>query len=98
MDAFLAAALILAMTGAMAAGFFALARRNAPLEIWTLLRRRGIGVAEATESPRDFALALRRCALCARVDACNKWLASGTRDGHEEFCPNTAFFHRLEQR
>jgi hypothetical protein len=72
--------------------------RNPPLEIWTLLRRRGVSVAEATESPRDFALALRRCALCARVEACKKWLASGTREGHEEFCPNTAFLYRLEER
>jgi hypothetical protein len=40
----------------------------------------------------------RRCAFCASADDCRKWLASGAREGAEEFCPNAHYLKRLEQR
>jgi hypothetical protein len=32
------------------------------------------------------------------VDACHEWLASGSREGLDRFCPNVAYFKKLERR
>ena len=93
---------VLAMlVAALAPGLYALRRRLAAgdgkLELWRALHRRGLGAAQAAEDPHALGLALRRCALCPSVDACTQWLASGAREGLEDFCPNAAYLKRLER-
>lgn len=43
------------------------------------------------------AIAMRRCAMCAATGkkACDQWLASGTKDGIDAFCPNSEFIARV---
>jgi hypothetical protein len=63
-----------------------------------VLERRGLTFDDALKNPHAFAAAVRRCAFCASADDCRKWLASGAREGAEEFCPNAHYLKRLEQR
>lgn len=76
-----------------------LAARHADLEIWPVMHRLGLSPGDIDgEEPRGMALALRRCTLCPGVDACQEWLASGSRAGLENFCPNASYFKKLGRR
>jgi Family of unknown function (DUF6455) len=58
--------------------------------------RVGLSPAEAAaQESRGLAYAVRRCTLCPSVDACREWLASGSREGLERFCPNASLIERL---
>jgi hypothetical protein len=67
------------------------------LELWRVLARRGLSPTDATGEPRSLAFALRRCALCPSVDACNRWLAREEPKPLEDFCPNAEYFRKLER-
>ena len=67
------------------------------LELWRVLARRGLSPTDATGEPRSLALALRRCALCPSVDACNRWLAREGPKRLDEFCPNAEYLRKLER-
>lgn len=72
--------------------------RSGQLEFWRVMQRLGLRPAQAVEDePRNMALAIRRCTLCPGVDACHEWLASGSREGLEQFCPNAAYLRKLER-
>jgi hypothetical protein len=72
--------------------------RPGQLEIWRVMQRLGLRPAQAVEGePRNMALAIRRCTLCPGIDACQQWLASGSREGLEHFCPNAAYLRKLER-
>ena len=103
METFIFLALLTLLLAAVAPGLYLLgkrvAARPAQLEIWRVMQRIGLSPADAVgEEPRGMALALRRCTLCPGVDACQEWLASGSRKGLEEFCPNASYFKKLERR
>jgi len=101
METLLILGLLVMLIAAVAPGVYALRRRMAAgdgkLELWSALHRRGLDAAQAAEDPRALGVALRRCALCPSVDACTRWLASGAREGLEDFCPNAAYLRRLER-
>jgi len=80
--------------------FAALARAGGDdreLEIWQVLRRRGFAAESATLEPEQMARAIRRCQLCASLEACRAWLAAGRTEGTDEFCPNDGVFRALDK-
>jgi Family of unknown function (DUF6455) len=103
METFIFVALFVLLLAAVVPALYALGRRMAArpgeLEIWRVMHRLGLAPAQAAaDEPRGMAFALRRCTLCPRVDACHEWLASSSRAGLERFCPNAAYFRKLEER
>ena len=102
METFIFLALLALLLAAVAPGLYVLSKRMAArpaqLEIWRAMHRLGLTPAEAAgEEPRNLALALRRCTLCPSVDACQEWLAAGSREGLERFCPNASYLKKLER-
>jgi hypothetical protein len=93
--------LLLLMVAASASpAFFAVARamsrREPELELWQMMRRRGLVADDPSVRPGDMARAIRRCTFCPSVDVCHRWLAAERGEGAEEFCPNLRFFQSLE--
>jgi len=43
----------------------------------------------------DAAVAMRRCTFCADKAECDRWLASGAKQGPGAFCPNADFIGRV---
>ena len=103
METFIFLSLLALLLAAVVPGLYLLgkrmAARPAQLEIWRVMQRIGLSPADAAgEEPRSMALALRRCTLCPGVDSCHEWLAAGSREGLEHFCPNASYFKKLERR
>ena len=71
-----------------------------PLLLEHALRRQGDSVAYRALSAgsRDFAVAVQRCLACNEAARCRVWLASGTREGYQSFCPNSAYIERMAMR
>ena len=69
--------------------------RQSDLEIWPMMRRRGVALDEDVVRPSEVADAIRRCTLCPSVNECRGWLASERREGAEDFCPNERFLQSL---
>lgn len=99
--------LIALVTAAIALGLFAFGaawrramRAEASLPFGDMLRRLGIGTADlqAGSTPVQAALAARTCFVCRSAPECRAWLQAGARQGYESFCPNAAFFERLQRR
>ncbi|MDE2165251.1 MAG: hypothetical protein KGJ66_02795 [Alphaproteobacteria bacterium] len=38
------------------------------------------------------------CAVCSEQRRCQQWLAAGSTEGYEEFCPNAEYWHALKER
>lgn len=38
------------------------------------------------------------CAVCTHQHECRHWLASGSTEGYDEFCPNADYWHDLKER
>lgn len=70
--------------------------RERELEMWEMMRRRGLMTDDPSVRPADMARAIRRCNFCPSVEACRRWLASGRAEGAEAFCPNDRFFASVE--
>jgi hypothetical protein len=70
-----------------------------PLLLGQMLRRLGASLPDAATrgGGHDYAFAVRRCVNCGEADTCRKWLETGKRDGHAEFCPNAVFIERLKK-
>ena len=66
------------------------------LEVLRTMERRGIKPADAAGDDRAMAVAVRRCALCSGVEACEHWLAGGQSDP-AAFCPNHTYLENLER-
>lgn len=71
--------------------------READLEIWRVMRRRGLARGDAAGRESGLSRAVRRCVACPSLDQCQDWLASGRKDGLDEFCPNAPFYAALER-
>ena len=71
-------------------------RGTRTLPIWQAMKRRGLEPADAAGQERAFAVAVRRCTMCASLDECEHWLA-GERDDADAFCPNTTFMENLQR-
>jgi len=60
-----------------------------------MLARQGAHPPEGTSySAEAAALAVRRCARCRAADECERFLATGDREGFEAFCPNATYILR----
>lgn len=97
MESFAIFGLLALMLAAAAPALYALRRRMAhtgELQLWQVLRRRGLTQGEVAGEGREFTNAVRRCALCPSVDECNDWLAGG-RERLASFCPNAGYVERL---
>jgi hypothetical protein len=68
-----------------------------PLLLEQALRRQGERVVHLALSPgnHQFAVAVQRCLACSEAAQCRAWLASGTRDGYQLFCPNAPYIERM---
>lgn len=101
MDGLVVLVVLLLIMGAAAPGLYALHRRtkagNGELELWRVLRRRGLGRADTEHAPSALGDAVRRCMLCPSTEACQAWLASERPGRLEEFCPNADYLKRLER-
>ena len=96
MEAWIAALAIAALLALVVVGWRRLAGRAAALQIWQAMERRGIKPADAAGDDRAMAVAVRRCALCSGVEACEHWLAGGQSDP-AAFCPNHTYLENLER-
>ena len=67
------------------------------LEMWQVMRRRGLVADDLSMNAERMARAIRRCQLCPSVEICRGWLASGGSKGTDEFCPNDRFFQALDK-
>jgi hypothetical protein len=65
------------------------------LQIWRVLRSRGIRAEEAAGKEREILVAAHRCSACRSAERCDAWLASGKAEGLEEFCPNYGLMQQL---
>ena len=89
-------ALAAACVPSLAAAWDRAMNSNGELEMWRVMRRRGLVADDARVAPVAMAQAIRRCQLCPSADDCRAWLASGRVAGTEEFCPNERFFESLD--
>ena len=85
-------ALLLFIAAAAAPAIFGMWRRvmayKSDLQIWKVMRRRGITPDDAAGKERELVMAAHRCIACPSIPRCDAWLASGRTEGAEEFCPN----------
>jgi len=79
------------------AGWRRLTAHEGDLQIWRALRRSGLSTDDAVGQEAKLARAVRRCVMCPSIDECEKWLASGNREGLGLFCPNSSFFAELKR-
>jgi hypothetical protein len=105
MEAFITSlALLLLFAGLVAAvpmafaGWRRLVAREGDLQIWRVMRRRGLEPDDTAVRDATLARAVRRCVMCPSIDDCNHWLASGKREGLGLFCPNATFFRDIERQ
>lgn len=68
-------------------------KRGDDLQMWHVLRRRGIAAEELPGN--SLARALRRCTFCADIERCERWLVSPEADDLADFCPNATLFARV---
>jgi hypothetical protein len=69
--------------------------READLQIWRLMARRGIVADDAPATQAKLARAVRRCVLCPSIEQCDHWLASDGETSLAEFCPNATLLDEL---
>ncbi|HEY3074174.1 MAG TPA: DUF6455 family protein [Burkholderiales bacterium] len=69
--------------------------READLQIWRVMARRGIVADDAPASQAKLARAVRRCVLCPSIEQCDHWLASDGETSLAEFCPNATLLDEL---
>ena len=77
-------------------GWRRLTAREGDLQIWQALRRSGLSAEDAAAQPGQLGHAVRRCVMCPSIEECDHWLASGKREGLDEFCPNATYFDALK--
>jgi hypothetical protein len=69
--------------------------RDADLQLWRVMARRGIEPDQAPATQATLAHAVRRCVFCPSIEACDHWLAANAHDGLENFCPNASLLDQL---
>ena len=92
------AILIAVLLYARLATAWRVARGDGQLRLVQVLARHGKAIDQALGAgDYQAAIAMRRCAMCAATGkkACDQWLASGTKQGIEAFCPNSEFIARV---
>jgi hypothetical protein len=69
--------------------------RQADLQIWRVMARRGIVEDDAPAAQAKLARAVRRCVLCPSIEQCDQWLASEGEASLAGFCPNATLLDDL---
>jgi hypothetical protein len=64
------------------------------LRFTEMLARQGLQPGEELSQVHAEAFAARRCVFCRSKAQCDAWLASGRREGFEDFCPNAWYIAR----
>jgi hypothetical protein len=64
------------------------------LRLAEALAARGVRLGADPAEAYGAALATRRCVFCTTKKECDAWLASGRREGFEDFCPNAWYIAR----
>ncbi|HYL26104.1 MAG TPA: DUF6455 family protein [Burkholderiales bacterium] len=72
-----------------------IAGREADLQIWRVMDRRGIVPDNSPGTRAKLARAVRRCLLCPSIEQCDRWLGANAQDGLEDFCPNATLLEGL---
>jgi hypothetical protein len=62
-----------------------------PLRLVDMLERGGGRMPDDATDIYPAAVAARRCVFCNTKPECDAWLASGAREGIQNFCPNADF-------
>jgi hypothetical protein len=76
-------------------GWISRLRRDlASLELWEVLRRRGLRSA-ANRDPKALAQAVERCTACRGSAECSRLLAAGQDEKIAAFCPNLMYLSHL---
>lgn len=92
-------ALLVLMAAAAAPAIFSLWRRGASaqpeLELWNVMKRCGLDLADTAGRERELGVAASLCVTCPSLDACREWLAGEKHGGLDAFCPNAAFVASL---
>ncbi|OGA42135.1 MAG: hypothetical protein A3G28_02415 [Betaproteobacteria bacterium RIFCSPLOWO2_12_FULL_68_19] len=92
--------LLLFAAAAVVPGVVAVWRRvmndSGTLQLWQMMRRRGLKPEDAAGEERALAVAVRRCTLCPSTEQCERWLA-GEGEAPESFCPNATYLENLER-
>jgi hypothetical protein len=71
-----------------------LGRDIASLELWEILRRRGLRHA-ADRDPQALAQAVERCTVCRSSAQCRRLLSGGQDEKVAAFCPNVMYLSHL---
>jgi hypothetical protein len=69
--------------------------READLQIWRVMARRGLAADPSPATQAKLARAVRRCVFCPSIEQCDHWLASDGKASLAEFCPNATLFDGL---
>ena len=69
--------------------------RNADLQLWDVMARRGIEPDNTAATQAKLAHAVRRCVFCPSIEQCDHWLAANAQNGLEDFCPNARLLEEL---
>ena len=69
--------------------------READLQIWRVMARRGLAADPSPATQAKLARAVRRCVFCPSIEQCDHWLASDGKTSLAEFCPNATVFDGL---
>ena len=76
-------------------GWISRLRRDlANLELWEILRRRGLRDA-ANREPQALSQAVERCTACRTSAECGRLLAAGQDEKIAAFCPNLMYLSHL---
>ncbi|TAK82972.1 MAG: hypothetical protein EPO20_19815 [Betaproteobacteria bacterium] len=94
-------ALLALMAAAASPAIFTLWRKGVSarteLELWSVMQRRGLDLADTAGRERELGVAASLCVTCPSLEACRDWLAREKPDGLDAFCPNAAFIASLAQ-
>jgi hypothetical protein len=71
-----------------------LGRDVASLELWEILRRRGLRPA-ADRDPQALGRAVERCSACRSSAECSRLLTAGQDEKVAAFCPNVMYLSHL---
>jgi hypothetical protein len=87
---------IVAIVPLLYTGWRRMMSREGDLQMWRTLHRVGLSPQDMAGGDAKAARAVRRCMLCPSIEDCERWLASGSREGLADFCPNASFFAELK--
>ncbi len=71
---------------------------ESPSPIGKMMGRCGLSPESAAGREYELTIAASRCGSCKSVDKCREWLAAGSLEGAEAFCPNSPFLSEFKKK